>query len=223
LFIFYKPKDIVSGDFYWFKKIDDDEFLIACADCTGHGVPGGFMSMICSEKLTLAATQTNEPSEILFLANNAVKESLRQENSNVNSTKDGMELCLLKINTRNKTVSYSGAKRLLWIMENGKNEITEIKPTKESIASDTEFNTQYQQSNLQLKKGDILYATSDGYADQFGGEKGKKFMTKQLKDLIIVSSKLPISEQKIVFEKTINDWKKGYEQVDDLLLIGILL
>ncbi|MCE3225789.1 MAG: hypothetical protein K0S32_340 [Bacteroidetes bacterium] len=221
LFIFFQPKDIVSGDFYWFKQINNDEFLIACADCTGHGVPGGFMSMICSDKLHDAARTNSDPDQILFHANNSIKETLRQQNEG--KSKDGMEICLLKINTKTRKVKYVGANRPLWILNHTTKELSEIKPTKASVASFTEFNFSYQVHELQLNDGDILYSTSDGYVDQFGGPEGKKYMSKNLKNFLISNSHLPMNEQGDILKKDINDWMKKYEQVDDLLVIGVRL
>lgn len=221
LFIFFQPKDIVSGDFYWFKQINDHEFLIACADCTGHGVPGGFMSMICSDKLHAAATASTEPDRILFMANNSIKETLRQQSEG--KSKDGMEICLLKINTQTGEVKYSGANRSLWILRKGAAEIEEIKATKASIASFTEFNFDYGIHRFKLEKGDAIYTTSDGYPDQFGGTFGKKYMSKSLKNLILANAHLSLEEQESVLRKEINNWMGNHEQVDDLLVIGIRL
>jgi serine phosphatase RsbU (regulator of sigma subunit) len=221
LFVFFQPKDIVSGDFYWFKQINKDEFLIACCDCTGHGVPGGFMSMICSDKLHDAARETTSPEKILFLANNSIKESLRQQNEG--KSKDGMEICLLHVNTRTKTVQFSGANRTLLLIDSKNREVKEIKPTKASVASFTEFNFSYELNTLQLNEGDILIASTDGYPDQFGGPHGKKYMTKNFKNFISSIASLPVAEQEKHIRQNINDWMKGYEQVDDLLVIGIKL
>ncbi len=221
LFVFFQPKDIVSGDFYWFKKINDSEFLIACCDCTGHGVPGGFMSMICSGKLHDAAAISSEPDQILYHANNSIKENLRQQGTSKN--KDGMEICLLKVNTKTREVKYAGANRALWIYDAAKKELEEIKPTKASIASSTDFNSSYQMHTLQLKPGDILYAQSDGYADQFGGPSGKKYMTKNFKTYILNQVDLDMDTQCKEFKKNINSWMGKHEQVDDLLVIGVKL
>ncbi|MDI1355357.1 MAG: two-component regulator propeller domain-containing protein [bacterium] len=223
IFVFFQPKDIVSGDFYWFKKINEDEFLIACADCTGHGVPGGFMSMVCSGELYDAAKETTEPAKILSKTNNAVKLALRQQTDVEGKNRDGMEICLLKVNTATGDVSYSGANRLLWIVDGETRELKEQKPTKASIASFTEFDFEYQQVELKLKKGDLLYTTSDGYPDQFGGAEGKKYMSKNLKNLIVQNCHLPLHDQLHFFRNDINTWMKDCEQVDDLLVIGIRL
>lgn len=221
LFIFYQPKDIVSGDFYWFKQLNEDEFLIACADCTGHGVPGGFMSMICSDKLHDAVRENSEPSKILFATNNGVKTTLKQESILEGKSKDGMEICLIKINKQTKKLSYSGANRPIWIIDGKTKELTEIKPTKASIASFTEFNFEYEQHDFQLNEGDFVYATTDGFPDQFGGVDGKKYMSKNMKNFVCSISSKPIIEQGNLLNNEINQWMKNHEQVDDLLVIGI--
>lgn len=222
LFIFYQPKDIVSGDFYWYKRLSDHEFLLAVADCTGHGVPGGFMSMICSDKLHQAAELSTQPNEILFHANNYLKDALKQGNIE-GGTKDGMEIALLKVNTASREVWYSGANRFLWIVKSGSGELTEIKATKASIASTTEYNSSYEGHHLQLQKGDQLYMSSDGYPDQFGGPDGKKYMTRNFKQYIVQIATLPVAEQARQLGSNINTWMDGYEQVDDLLVAGIRL
>lgn len=221
LFIFFKPKDIVSGDFYWFKQINADEFLIACADCTGHGVPGGFMSMICSDKLNDATRESTQPDKILYLANNSIKETLRQQSEG--KSKDGMEICLIKVNVKTKEVVYAGANRQLWVIEAGDSEVKELKPTKASIASFTEFNFKYEASVLKLKEGDSLYLTSDGYPDQFGGRDGKKYMSKNFKNYLLSINHLPMHQQEKMVRENIINWMGDFEQVDDLLVIGIKL
>jgi serine phosphatase RsbU (regulator of sigma subunit) len=221
LFIFYQPKDIVSGDFYWFKKIDDHRFLIACCDCTGHGVPGAFMSVLCSSKLHEASSVSTEPDELLFHANNSIKENLGQQRDG--RGKDGMEICLMSIDTRTKEVKYAGANRALWIYNDEDDKLSEIKPTKASIASSTDFNFKYQLHTLKLKAGDILYAASDGYADQFGGKADKKYMAKNFKSLLVKKAKLQMKDQCDELRSNINNWMGNHEQVDDLLVIGIRL
>ncbi len=221
LFIFFQPKDIVSGDFYWYKNINENEFLIACCDCTGHGVPGGFMSMICSGRLHDAALISTEPDQLLYNANNSIKINLRQQGESKN--KDGMEICLLKVNTKTREVKYAGANRALWIYDSKEKQIKEIKPTKASIASSTEFNSIYEVHTFKLNAGDIIYTTSDGYADQFGGAFGKKYMTKTFKTFLLEQVNLPMDTQCEILKKNINSWMGNHEQVDDLLVIGVKL
>lgn len=222
LFVFFQPKAIVSGDFYWYHKISDHEFLLGAADCTGHGVPGGFMSMICSDKLNEAANISQVPSEILHYANNEIKIALKQSDDE-NTTKDGMEIALLRINTKTHKVWYTGAYRSLWIVKKGSNELEEIKPTKASVASNTVHDFKYKLHEMQLSEGDRLYMTSDGYPDQFGGPQGKKYMTANFKKFILSIKDLPIQKQLALVDENINGWMRGFEQVDDLLVIGIKL
>jgi serine phosphatase RsbU (regulator of sigma subunit) len=221
IFIFYQPKDIVSGDFYWFHKTGETEFLLACCDCTGHGVPGAFMSMLCSSKLHEAALQSSEPDQVLFHANNRIKHHLGQQVNGKN--KDGMEVCLVKIDTRSRTVKYAGANRPLWIYKNKTSHLEEVKPTKTSIASSTDFDSSYNMHTFKLEKGDILYATSDGYSDQFGGKSDKKYMAKNFKTFLAKKASLPMDEQLKEVRSNINNWMGQREQVDDLLVIGIKL
>ena len=221
IFIFFQPKDIVSGDFYWFKKINDNEFLIACADCTGHGVPGAFMSTICSDKLTEAATKTIEPAKILFETNNAIKKVLKQDAIGEGSNKDGMEIALIKYNSKTKQLVYSGANRVLWIIKANNKEMIETKPTKASIASFTPVDFEYEQHSFNLETNDMVYLASDGYPDQFGGAYGKKFMAKKMKQFFKEIMHLPVPEQNNLINKEINNWKGSLEQVDDLLVIGV--
>jgi serine phosphatase RsbU (regulator of sigma subunit) len=220
-FIFFQPKDIVSGDFYWFKKINKNEFLLACADCTGHGVPGAFMSMICSEKLSEAVLHSSSPAKILFHANNGIKEALRQNQQEEGKSKDGMEISLIHYNIETKAMSYAGANRPLWLIKHTSKELIEIKPTKASIASFTDFNFEYEQHDFVLENNDAIYLTSDGFPDQFGGPDGRKFMTKNMKAFLIEISELPIEKQKELVATKINAWMGNLEQVDDLLVIGL--
>jgi serine phosphatase RsbU (regulator of sigma subunit)/ligand-binding sensor domain-containing protein len=221
VFVFFQPKDIVSGDFYWFHKINNDEFLIACADCTGHGVPGAFMSTICAEKLTESALRDNSPAKVLFNANNAIKKVLKQETIEEGTNKDGMEIALIKYNSKTKHLTYTGANRPLWIVKGDTKELIEIKPTKASIASFTPLNFEYEQNEIDLNANDVVYLTSDGFPDQFGGRDGKKFMSKNMKQFLKEIMHLPVDEQQKLVSEKINNWKGNYEQVDDLLVIGV--
>jgi serine phosphatase RsbU (regulator of sigma subunit) len=219
-FVFFQPKDIVSGDFYWFHKISEQEFLIASADCTGHGVPGGFMSMVCSDKLNEAVTMSYEPDVILNRVNVRIKQSLRQDNRE-GSTKDGMEIALLKVNKETGKLKYAGANRFLWIIRHGSEEVIEIKPTKAGIGGYTEDSQEFTAHEIAFHPGDRFYMSTDGYGDQFGGAEGKKLMTKNFKQFLLSIKDLNIEEQGKKLEQHINDWKAHYEQVDDILVIGL--
>jgi len=224
-FILYKSKDIVSGDFYFFsdKYANEGKVYIASVDCTGHGVPGAFMSMIGYEKLKDAVDLAMEPGKILNELNKGVKSALRQS-SEANSTRDGMDLSLCAIPTRTNgttTISYAGANRPLWILKKGAQAIEEIKATKVAIGGLTQDSQEFKQHDITLGKGDTIYMFSDGYADQFGGPKKKKLMTGKFKDIIIGIQHLSIKEQHDYLNEFIEEWMDGSEQVDDILVIGV--
>ena len=228
IFIHFKPKDIVSGDFYFFHKTDQSVF-IAAADCTGHGVPGAFVSMIGSEKLEDAVSQTNNTSEILKLLNKRVKTSLHQSETN-ETTRDGMDIALVRIDQPGfqnlsgiSTVHYSGANRPIWIIRKGQSKIEEIKATKKAIGGFTEDNQFFETHELKLQQGDTLYIFTDGYADQFGGTDGKKLMTKRFKEILVEMQNKTMQEQEKQLNTFIDNWRGNKEQVDDILVIGVRL
>lgn len=218
-FILFQPKDIVSGDFYYFDISGNDIFL-AAADCTGHGVPGALMTMISSEKLEDAIARSHDTSEILQQVNKAVKTSLRQT-SNDNSTRDGMDIALCRINMQDRTVNYTGANRPLWIIRSGTNSVEEIKATKRSIAGHTPDDEQFGSHSIQLKSGDCIYLTTDGYADTFGGKENKKLTTKKFKKILVSVHTKPMHEQEMLLARFIEEWKGQTEQLDDVLVIGV--
>ena len=218
-FIYYKPKDVVSGDFYWFGKAGTDFYCIA-ADCTGHGVPGALMSIIGIDKLVQALyeKQITSPGKILSFLNLQVKQVLKQH-SDTSKQKDGMDLAVLKFNEARQEVSYSAANRPLYLIRN--NELIEYHPDKVAIGGYTADDQEFKTITIPLLKNDSLYIFTDGYADQFGGSEGKKFMSKNLKKLLVSVSALPAKEQYARIEHEFLTWKSTYEQVDDVLLIGI--
>lgn len=219
-FVLFKPKDIVSGDFYFFSK-RDSSYIIAAADCTGHGVPGGFMSMVGAERLTDAAKEGNSPSEILSLLNKGVKKSLKQSGSD-DSTRDGMDIALCEIDTINRKVKFAGANRPLWILRKDSQEIEEIKATKKAIGGLTEDTQHFEQYDIQLVEGDAIYIFSDGYADLFGKE-GKKLTTKKFKQLLIEIREKSMKEQSNNLKQFAVQWQANTEQIDDILVIGVQL
>ena len=215
-FLVYKPKDIVAGDFYWMER-SDDNILIAAADCTGHGVPGALVSVVCSNALnrTVKEFHITEPGKILDKVRELVLETFEKSESNV---QDGMDISLCCINIKTKEVQWSGAYNSLWYIQNGA--IHEVSADKQPIGKNDKpvpFNTH----KLNLQKGDTLYLFTDGYADQFGGPKGKKFKYKQMEELLLANASKPMDEQKDVLENTLEKWKGTLEQVDDILIIGI--
>ena len=224
------PKDIVSGDFYFFHDFsekgpgrnnddskNDTEYIIAAADCTGHGVPGALMSMIVHEKLVYAMKKYNEPSHILKMINQKVKDSLKQH-QNEGSSRDGCDIALCKITK--DTLSYSGANRPLYAYyKNG--EFAEIKATKSAIAGFTSYDQDFEQTDIPIKDLTAVYLFSDGFADQFGGEKSKKITTKRFKELLSTFIHLPVKEQKDLLASFYEGWRGKLDQIDDVLVIGI--
>jgi serine phosphatase RsbU (regulator of sigma subunit) len=219
-FIFYRPKDIVSGDFYWIEQ--KNEFVcFAAVDCTGHGVPGALMSVVGFNLLTQAINEVNllKPSEILKHLDAGVTKTLRQSEDG-KGVKDGMDLSLCTLNTKTLELQYAGAFNSLYHVSDGV--LTEIKADKFPIGVNLDgIVDNYRNHTIQLKKGDSIYLYSDGYADQFGGPKGKKFKYNQLKEMLASICQHPVTEQKKLIESRFDAWKGGLEQIDDVVIIGV--
>lgn len=218
-FILYKPKDIVAGDFYWMHYTESGHVLIAAADCTGHGVPGAMVSVVCSNALNRVVTEFNitNPGKILDKTRELVLGTFSRSNKNVN---DGMDISLCCIDMKTKRVLWSGANNPLWYLQNGV--VLEITADKQPVGK-TENAKPFTTHELQLKAGDLLFLFTDGYADQFGGEKGKKFKYKPFKELLVSTSKFSPDNQKDELQKSFVAWKGSLEQVDDICVIGIRL
>lgn len=219
-FVLFKPKDIVSGDFYFFSR-NNESIFIAAADCTGHGVPGAFMSMIGSERLEDAVSQSVDTSEILKQLNKGIKASLRQSDS-AESTRDGMDIALCSVDTKNFTVKYAGANRPIWVIRAGQTEVEEIKATKKAIGGLTEDDQHFDTHELKLKQGDTFYISTDGYADTFS-QNDKKLTTKKFKQILLEIQEKAMQDQEKHLDNFIEDWKRGIEQVDDILVVGVRL
>lgn len=219
-FVLFKPKDIVSGDFYFFHKSAEYTF-IAAADCTGHGVPGALMSMVGAGKLNEAVSKSSDTSEILSLLNKGLKSALKQTESG-EAARDGMDIAFCSVDTVHRTIHFSGANRPMWIIRKGRSEVEEIKTQKKSIGGTTEDSYHFESYAIQLEAGDTFYIFTDGYVDQFSAA-GKKLLTKKFKEILRDIQELPMAEQKIYLEEFIENWKEGTEQVDDILVIGIRL
>ena len=215
-FILYKPKDLVAGDFYWAESIGD-LFFIAAADSTGHGVPGAMVSVVCSNALnrTVKEFGLTETGKILDKTRELVVETFEKSASEV---KDGMDISLLCIDTKNKKVTWSGANNALWYIQN--NQLLIIKPDKQPIGK-TEKPSPFTTHELEYNNGTTFYLFTDGFADQFGGEKGKKFKYKQLEELLLNHNNLSLSEQSNLLNKKFESWKGHLEQVDDVCVIGV--
>lgn len=217
-FLIYKPKDIVAGDFYWFKQHEGHSY-IAVADCTGHGVPGALVSIVCSSALNRALLEfgKSEPGEILDTAREIIIETFSQEGAEV---KDGMDISLCKINFDKSEIKWSGANNALWILPKGENEISEIKPNKQPVGLHI-VNDNFTTHALNFKKGDSIYLITDGLGDQFGGPGGKKFKSANLKKLILELKDFDHDKRADFINDHFENWKEGFEQVDDVSLMGI--
>lgn len=220
-FVLYKPKDIVSGDFYWFDHLNG-KVIFAAVDCTGHGVPGAFMSIVGHNllKQIMSKHQFTQPSKILDELNKGVRETLHQRNFEESTSKDGMDITLCSFDKESNELEFAGAFNPLYLVRDG--EIFEIKGNKFSVGIYLEKETQkFTNHKIKIKKGDVVYIFSDGYADQFGGPKGKKFKYKQLEEKLLANHNLPMEEQKKNLAEIFENWKGNMEQVDDVLVIGV--
>ena len=215
-FLYYKPKDVVAGDFYWLEK-HGDKVYFAAADCTGHGIPGAMVSVVCSYALSKALLEENitQTGKLLDRTRELVIERFAKSGEDV---KDGMDISLCSLNTKTLKLQWSGANNPLWIMRKG--ELDKYKPDKMPIGKYDEPKP-FASHDIQLEKEDIIYIFSDGYPDQFGGPKGKKFMSKRLDNLIVSVYEKTMDEQKETLAKTFEDWKGELEQVDDVCMIGV--
>ena len=214
-FIFFKPKDIVSGDFYWAKSFGS-KILLTAADCTGHGVPGAFMSMLGTAALNDVAhsQQKPEPAEVLNRLRNYITETLESDQA-----KDGMDMALALIDTEEQLVTFAGANSPAFWVVNGV--LTEYKASKMPVGYMLKNPKPFTQTTFSTKEGGMLYLFSDGFMDQFGGEKSRKYLKSNFKNLLIRISELPIDKQKTALYNELQTWMLNHEQVDDMLIIGL--
>lgn len=226
-FVFFQPKDVVSGDFYWIDTLGSEDEKASnftgyvTADCTGHGVPGALVSIIGNHLL-----DAGKLSNGLLNPGRALDELSVGMNAALNSKyvsqqmRDGMDLTLCVLDKKERKLYFSGARNSVYIVRN--RELIELKGDRKSIGfNPKEESHEFQTQTLQLEIGDIIYTCSDGFADQFGGPKGKKFMSKQLKSLFIEMSSLPLGDQKNKLDETLVEWIGEFEQLDDVLVIGV--
>lgn len=226
-FVFFKPKDILSGDFYWMEEVitsgkkPERMLLYATADCTGHGVPGAFVSIVCNNLLKLSKIQkdVNSTGEALDFIDREIQGMLNQEFHEL-EIRDGMDVALCAINFDSKTLYFSGAKLPLYLLRDG--EILVYKGDRQAIGNDRkDADFRFTTHQIKLQSGDLIYTFSDGIPDQFGGTNGKKYLTKRLKECLLNNAHLPMVEQKNNIEKTIANWMGEEPQVDDMILMGI--
>lgn len=226
-FIFFRPRDIVSGDFFWADEIKPNKIwpkglkVFAVADCTGHGVPGAFVSIVCNNLLKLAATspEVNYPGEALELIDKELQIIFNKDRSD--AIKDGMDVSLVAIDPDQNRLYFSGARNSLLISREGQELVLEA--TKRSVGYTEDATIEFTTTMFQLQNGDMVFAFSDGFPDQFGGEKEKKYLSKRLRSFLCHNSKLPMSEQESVLSAEFEAWKGRLEQIDDVLVVGVLI
>lgn len=217
-FIFFKPRDIVSGDFYWIGEKGGKVF-IAAADCTGHGVPGALMSIIGIEVLGKAINEDglDDPAEILSLMDRALEKTFSREKNIGTIIRDGMDIGLCIFDPATKILEYSGSFIPLYLLRN--NNLTEIKADKIIIGMNHSL-APFTRNRLELEENDILYIFSDGYVDQFGGNDNKKFMYRRFRYLLMTIHRFPVEDQKSILEENLRSWMGRNQQIDDIMVIG---
>lgn len=218
-FVYYRPKDIVSGDFYWMEQVGD-RVLFAAVDCTGHGVPGAFMSLVGHNGLNQAAKERGlwRPSEVLKELNRIAYEALHKDREQ-HLIRDGMDLALCSYDRERRILDYAGANSPLYVVREGATQA--YAPNKTAVGSFDLNGSAFAEHRVELRPGDMVYVFSDGYADQFGGPKGKKFMYRRFRELLGEISAQPMDRQRRMLHDAFNAWRGAHEQVDDILIIGM--
>ena len=218
-FIYYRPKHIVSGDFYWFSE-RDDKYFIAAADCTGHGVPGALMSMIGLELIQkiINEMKVDDTDQLLLTMNRELESAFFKEESGKALIRDGIEMSMCIIDKSTKEMEFSGAFLPVYIVRDDK--LIEIKGDKKNVVQSFAM-VSFNRSTFRLREGDILYLFSDGYADQFGGPENKKFMYRRLRHILLTISKYPLLDQERILDETITSWMDGHDQIDDMMILGV--
>ncbi|MFI5204015.1 MAG: SpoIIE family protein phosphatase [Flavobacteriales bacterium] len=219
-FIFFQPKDIVSGDFYWASILPNHEFGLVAADSTGHGVPGAIMSMLNISSLNEAVIgqKITAPAEILNYTRKKIIENLMHDGSTEGGS-DGMDCCFMSFNFEKMTVTYAGANNPLWILRN--NQILEFTPDKMPVGKHNRDTISFKQQIIPIQKNDVIYSMTDGLPDQFGGPYGKKYKYGQLKSLLLKINGLAMNDQRKAIEESFEIWKGDMEQIDDVCVIGV--
>ena len=218
-FVFFQPKDVVSGDFYWAGKLADNSFALVNADSTGHGVPGAIMSILNISSIEKAIDKKLiKPSEIFNHTRDTIIERLSNDGSE-DGGKDGMDASIIAFDFEKNSFSYAAAQNPIWIVRKGK--LIEIKGEKMPLGKHHNDSTPFVGGKFETQKGDIIYTITDGFQDQFGGDKGKKFKVKPFKNYLISIAHLPMTTQKEKLANTFNNWKGEEEQVDDVCVIGV--
>ena len=236
-FVLFKPRDIVSGDFYWIKEVNN-HLVVVAADCTGHGVPGAFMSMLGIAFLNeqIGKSQIEQPGDILNRLRNKMKETMSQE-GRPHEQQDGMDMALAIIDKEGLKLQFSGAYNPLYVirgtkqpkektleqyfsLEEGDYQLFELKGDRQPIAIHS-MEAKFKTRNISLQKGDTIYLFSDGFVDQKGGPKKRKFLSRNFKKMLLEIQPRSMEQQKRHLEDTLETWREGFEQIDDILVMGI--
>jgi PAS domain S-box-containing protein len=217
-FVLYKPKDIVSGDFYFFHQDDENKYAIV-VDCTGHGVPGAMMSMVANSiiKEVLLNKKIKAVSAILYELDKELFKAINSYGSELNS--DGMDAAVITVNKKSGRLHFAGAFRQMIIVR-GKN-VIELKASRYPLGFYNDVDKIFEEHVVCLQPGDSLYLFTDGFVDQFGGANNKKLNKRNFKDLLLIASEMPLEEQEAFLEYSLNNWKQEEEQTDDVLVVGI--
>ncbi len=217
-FVFFKPKDVVSGDFYWSATLSNGHFILATADSTGHGVPGAIMSLLNITSLEKAIEKLNKPHDILNATRKTIIERLKRDGSEEGG-KDGMDCSLCVYDLEHNKLQIAAANNPVWIVRAG--EVIEVKPDKMPVGKHDRQEESFTIHEFEIQKDDVIYTLTDGFPDQFGGPKAKKFMSKNLRELLAKNAHLPMKEQHQLLETTFNNWVGTLEQIDDVTIIGV--
>ena len=218
-FVYFNPKEAVSGDFYWAGKLNDGSFAMVNADSTGHGVPGAIMSILNVSSIEKAVeNRATTPEDIFNQTRQTIIKRLKKDGSEEGG-KDGMDASLISFNSAKTKMTYVAAQNPIWIIREG--ELTEIKPEKMPVGKHNNDHVPFNGGEYEVLKGDQIYTLTDGFQDQFGGPKGKKFMVKKMREYVLSISNLPMTEQHQKITETFSNWKGDVEQVDDVCVIGV--
>ena len=218
-FVIYSPRDIVSGDFFWTSK-EGNKILLGCGDCTGHGVPGAFMSLLGQQTLRelFGIKKLRKPHKILKELNLEIQTLMNIEHSEEYKPSDGMDIIIGEFDFTEMTLNWSSALRPLVMYRNGERQYH--RGSRHSIGS-APNDAEFEENQIKIEKGDIFYFFSDGFPDQFGGERGKKLKTSGMFKIMDEAKNMSMPDQKEFIKKSVNDWMKNSDQTDDIIIIGI--
>lgn len=218
-FLIYQPKAVVSGDFYWLEPLDEDQVLFAVADCTGHGVPGAMTSMLCIGALNRAVREfnLNQPAAILDKTRDIIISDFEKSQDELH---DGMDISICLLNTKTGSLDWAGAFNPLWVIRKDKDELEHVDADKQPIGNYPTL-TPFTNHSMVLNQGDQLFIFSDGFYDQFGGDKNKKYTSKRFKKLLLENAHLPLEVQKKIIFSSFQAWKGNNDQIDDICILGL--